>query len=181
MPLDLSDLSALNATQEEELAKQLGVSIEEVMARNKKPCPPAAKKCAKKLMPVAISAATRAAVLRRRGVLSPDAENNIRQIVGHLGIFLGKGTIKSTFTTLRVFGEQDGILAKHKEGHHSQRPTEKMLSELHDDLIFVKEEGKELERIASKSIDNYPIAPSYVSIAAYVQGLSETALLKLTR
>ena len=179
MALELSDFGALNAAQEAELAKYLGVSIEEVMARNRKPCPPAAKKYARKLMPVAISAATRAAVLRRRGALSPDAEDNIRQIVGHLGIFLGKGTFKSTYTTLTVFGEQDGILAEYKEGHHSWRPTKKLLSELRDDLSFVNEGGKELRRIASKSTDNYPIAPPYVSIAAYVQGLSETALLKL--
>ena len=175
---DESDFGVLNASQEKELAQYMGVSIEEVMAKKGKPCPLAAKKYARKLLPTAISAATKAAVLRRRGVLSHDAEDTIRQIVGEIGIFLGKGTFKSTFTSLMVLGDQDRILANFTEGPHSRRPTKKLLSELRDDLSCLNQGGEELERIIPKSSDNYLLETPYLSIACYVQGLSETAIIR---
>ena len=179
MALDLSDLGALNASQETKLAKWMGVSIDEVMAKRGKPCPPAARTYARELMPAAISTANKAAVLRRRGVLSQDTEDNIRQIVGHIGIFLGVGTFESTFTTLTVLGEQDNILAKHTEFPNSRRHSKTLLSELRDDLSYLNKGGQELERIIPKTGDNYLLETSYLSIAVYIRGFSETAIGKL--
>lgn len=177
--MDLSDLGALNAAQEAELARWMGVSIEEVMAKKEKPCPLAAKTYARKLMPTAISAANKAAVLKKRGVLPRDTEDTIRQIVGHIGLFLGEGSLKSTFTTLTVLGEQDKILGKHTEGMHSRKHTKTLLSELYGELLFLHKGGEELERIIPKSSDNYLLETPYLSIAAYVRGLTQTAIRRL--
>ena len=179
MALDLSDLGALNASQEIKLSKWMGISIEQVMAKRGKPCPPAAKTYARKLMISAISAAIKADILRRRGILSQDAEDNIRQIVGHVGIFLGMGTFESTFTTLTVLGEQDKILAKYIECSHSRRRTKTLFLGLRNDLSFLNKGGQELERIIPKTGDNYLMESDYLSIAVYIRGLSETAIGKL--
>jgi hypothetical protein len=179
MALELSDLGPLNAAQEAELARYMRVSIKEVMAKKEEPCTIPAKTYARKLMPRAISAANKVVVLRRRGVLPPDTEDAVRKIVGEIGIFLGKGTFKSTFTTIQVFGAQDTILAKYKENQPSRRSTRKLLSELRHDLLFLYKGGKKLEHIIPKSSGNYLLESPYLSIACYVQGLSETALTKL--
>jgi hypothetical protein len=177
--VNMSDIAPLNPTQEEELARWMGVSLKEVMVNARKAPPRVAKNYASKLMPLAISAANKAAVLRRRGVLSPDAERLVREIVGAIGLFLGKGKFKSTFTTMRVFGEEDKILATCTEHRNSRRPTKKLVSELFDDLSRLKQGGKEQERIIPKSSDNYLLESAYLSIATHIQGYSESATTKL--
>jgi len=173
--------SALNLSQEEEVAQFYGVSLKEAMVEREKPCPQEAKAFARELMPLAISAATKAAILKQRNILSLDTEGMVRRIVGHVGIFIGKGKFKSTFTSLQVFGQEDKILEPHTQNLKSRRTTDKLMKELLEDLLNLRKGGARLEEMIPKQGNNYLLESSYLSIASYIQGLSQSATLEIDR
>ena len=165
----------MGPAQEKLVAKMHGASRKELLDRRKAPCPPEAVGVARKALPLAIAAAHKATVLRKRGVLSDDAEYTVKRLLGHIGIFLGLGRFKSTFSSMTVYGDEKNILASKKLPTRSRKTTHRLVQELVDDLTSLERAGKEIEKIVPKQGSNYLLESPYLSIAAYVQGLAQTA------
>src|SRR5262249_16026989 len=168
-------ISVLNKAQDNLVARMSGVSRKKIMARRQRPCPPEAVVLAFYVMPLAIAAADKANILRKRRFLSDDAEQIVRRLVGHVGIFLGLGRFKSTFTTMTVYGDEDRILASKQSNIKSRKATQRLLQELLEDLKYLEGAGKEIEKIILKEGSNYLLESPYLSIAAYIRGLAQSA------
>jgi hypothetical protein len=166
---------ALRPDEELIVAQHYGITLDEIAERQKRPCPPEAIEFATKLLPIATEAAARSSVLKRRGIISDHTHSLIRRLVGDVGIFQGRGSFASTFTTITVDGDEEAILAGIGEGAHSRRRSQSLWNELREDLDNLEEGGNKLVEMIGKGANNALLETPYLSIAYYVVGLAQSA------